>query len=289
MRRSAHELLDAAEVRLSKYSEGEHRTACPKCAITKRRLTDGALAVKIDSDRVIWLCHRCGWRSGSRLGVRLRPPKLDNSKAAADARNRAYAAKIWREARPAAGTIVESYLRRRGITCAVPKSIRFHPRCRRGENEYLPAMVAEIVDIRTNQFRALHRTYLKADGSAKIERGAAKMMLASPFDACIKLTPDADVTLGLGVSEGIETGLSLISIGWRAVWAAGDAGAIRRFPILPGVDAITLFADNDVNEIGVEAARKCAARWRAAGRESNIFFPNTTGHDWNDVINGNAS
>ena len=33
---------------------------------------------------------------------------------------------IWRSAQPAAGTAVEAYLRRRGITVAIPRSIRHH-------------------------------------------------------------------------------------------------------------------------------------------------------------------
>jgi putative DNA primase/helicase len=39
---------------------------------------------------------------------------------------------IWREARPADGTIVERYLRRRGISLdALPTVLRFHPACPR--------------------------------------------------------------------------------------------------------------------------------------------------------------
>jgi len=37
------------------------------------------------------------------------------------------ARRIWREAKPATGTLVETYLRSRGITMAIPPSLRFRP------------------------------------------------------------------------------------------------------------------------------------------------------------------
>jgi hypothetical protein len=56
---------------------------------------------------------------------------------------------IWREALPAGGTIVQTYLRSRGITVAArPAALRFHPRCPRPRDDEgnlvppLPAMVA---------------------------------------------------------------------------------------------------------------------------------------------------
>lgn len=69
------------------------------------------------------------------------------------------------------------------------------------------------------------------------------------------------------------------TIGWGPVWAAGSAGNIRTFPVLPG-HALTVFADGD--NAGIEAARACAARWAAAGFECLIHIA-PHGKDWNDV------
>lgn len=44
---------------------------------------------------------------------------------------RQFARKLWDVARPAAGTTVDAYLRRRGITMAVPPALRFHPSLKR--------------------------------------------------------------------------------------------------------------------------------------------------------------
>jgi hypothetical protein len=100
------------------------------------------------------------------------------------------------------------------------------------------------------------------------------------------LVPDAEVTTGLGVAEGVETALSVMQgAGWRPVWAATSAGVIRIFPILPGIECLTIFADMDDRGAGLEAARACAARWGGAGREAHIWAP-PVGADFNDAFKG---
>jgi putative DNA primase/helicase len=85
---------------------------------------------------------------------------------------------------------------------------------------------------------------------------------------------------GLGLAEGIETALSVMqAIGWRPAWAAGSRGGIETFPVLPAC-ALTVFADGDTP--GLKAARLCAARWTAAGREALIYIP-LPGEDWNNA------
>jgi hypothetical protein len=89
------------------------------------------------------------------------------------------------------------------------------------------------------------------------------------------------VTLGLGLCEGIETGLALLQrFGWAPVWAAASAGAVRRFPVLAGVEALTVFADADAP--GLAAARACKARWAEAGREARVVWPGEAGRDFAD-------
>jgi len=60
-----------------------------------------------------------------------------------DAAKRATQARaIWREARPIAGTVAETYLRGRGITCPLPATLRFHPEAWHGPTaKRYPAMV----------------------------------------------------------------------------------------------------------------------------------------------------
>jgi putative DNA primase/helicase len=117
------------------------------------------------------------------------------------------------------------------------------------------------------------------------EHGAkiGKKMLGPVAGAAIKIDPDDAVELGLGICEGLETGLAIRVAGWRPVWCLGSAGAIRTFPVLSGIEAITVFADNDANVVGIEAARECARRWAAAGLEASIRTPREIGADWADA------
>jgi hypothetical protein len=55
------------------------------------------------------------------------------------------------------------------------------------------------------------------------------------------------------------------------------------FPVLNGIDALTVFADNDENGAGDTAAAKAIVRWREAGREARGRKPRLPGHDWADV------
>jgi putative DNA primase/helicase len=166
--------------------------------------------------------------------------------------------------------------------------LRFHPCCAFDETEegitiYNPALIAAfrpiVGDDETVPPQAIHRIFLNPDGS-KI----AKKMLAPVTGCAVKLDGDDNVTQGLGIAEGIETALAVRATGWRPLWALGSEGAIRLFPLLPGIEALTIFADNDASGIGKAAARECGQRWADAGREVIIRTPFTTGCDWEDAL-----
>jgi putative DNA primase/helicase len=55
------------------------------------------------------------------------------------------------------------------------------------------------------------------------------------------------------------------------------------FPVLAGVEALTLFADNDASGTGLRAANQAAARWRAADRETHVYLRKVLG-DFNDAL-----
>ena len=69
--------------------------------------------------------------------------------------------------------------------------------------------------------------------------------------------------------------------GWRPVWACLSAGSIEVFPLLDGIECLTVFADHDENRAGERAARECCTRWTAAGRTAVAIQPTFAG-DWND-------
>ena len=203
--------------------------------------------------------------------------KAEDEAAAAMAEKRALA--CWREAQPIGGTIAETYLRGRGITCALPDSLRFHPDCWHPSAQRAPAMVARIDGLPR---LAVHRTYLHPAGSGKADLEPPKAMLGAALGGAVRLT----VAQGpLVVAEGIETALSLACglLGrpatiWAALSCAGIAGL--RLPSRPG--RLTIASDGD--RPGHDAALKVAERASAMGWSVSLL-PAPEGRDWNDILN----
>ena len=198
---------------------------------------------------------------------------------------KAFPERLWTEA--ARGGLAETYLTFR--KCRYPEGdvIRFHPACPRGESERQPAMIALMTDPVSNAPVGIHRTFLRPDGKGKIEHGTAKMMLGSA--GIIRLAPDDESTIGLGICEGIETGLAIMQrAGWGAIWACGSAGGIGKFPVLAGIEALTIFPDRDDSGTSLKNANQCAERWQSAGREVRIIWP-PAGADWDDALKGEAA
>ncbi|MFT8245543.1 toprim domain-containing protein [Roseomonas sp. BN140053] len=192
----------------------------------------------------------------------------------------ALAWRVWSEAQDALDTPVQRYLAGRGLSIPPGAPIRFHPACPRGA-ERLPAMVALMTQAETGAPCGVHRTFLAADGTGKAP-GQAKMMLGRA--GVIRLVPDEQVELGLGIAEGIETSLAVMQgFDWRPVWAATSAGAIAAFPVLRGLDALTVFADADDGGVGLKAATACVRRWSAAGFDARIVAAPPE-HDFADLL-----
>jgi hypothetical protein len=201
----------------------------------------------------------------------------------------------WHQGINPTRTLVETYLRARG-GLVIPEGapIRFHPRCQRGTTdlpggpEYWPAMLALMTDPVSGEPVGLHRTYLQPDGSGKAPvttRGGKtlkpKMILGGW--GVVRLAPDDQIGQALGIAEGIENALTASqAIGWGPVWAAGTQNGIARFPVLPWIEALTIFADADDSGVGLAAARACAERWEDADRECAVCVP-PLGLDWNDA------
>jgi hypothetical protein len=220
-------------------------------------------------------------------------PAVERAAAQDDRSRIEWAARAWRESVSARGTLVEGYLRNRSIILfeADCDAIRFHPsaafRLAMGALAYLPAMICLMTHAVTAEPRAVHRTALRTDGSGKADiegLGNAKKMLGPSKGCVIRLSPDETVIDGLGICEGIEDGLSVINAGWRPIWACGSAGAIENFPLLAGIEHLSIFADRD--EAGQKAATACARCWCAAGRAVDVYTPPEGSTDFNDLVKG---
>ena len=115
------------------------------------------------------------------------------------------------------GTIVETYLQRRGIRHVHHGgSLRFHPRCYYRPDEHLPtetwpAMIASVTDF-NGRITGVHRTWLDPDGFDRIRLGKApidtpRRAMGDLLGNAVRFGVTDDDVLVAG--EGIETMLSL--------------------------------------------------------------------------------
>ena len=186
----------------------------------------------------------------------------------------------WSEVQPLRGTLAEEYLRSRCIEVpdAALDVLGFHPACP-WEQGRMPALVALVRDIITSEPIGIHRTAL-TDDARKL--GSPKMMGLKKGGA-IKLSGRV-VTSELAIAEGVETALSATLLGFGPAWSVIDAGGLSKFPVLPGIERLTVAVDHDVKGAGQRAAAETKARWEAAGLRVRTIMSLTPGHDFNDVL-----
>ncbi len=203
-------------------------------------------------------------------------PVLDAD--AAERRRRALA--VWHAAGDPRGTIAEVHLAGRALALDDDMAgpvIRFHPDGGFGEGR-APLMLAAFRCILTDSLQAVHRTALSPAG----EKIGRKML--GPVAGCaVKLDPNDAVAQGLAIGEGVETCIAGRMLGFRPAWALGSVGAIRVFPVLAGIEALTILCESDDGGASAAAARVCGARWHEAGREVILATPRLGG-DMNDAV-----
>lgn len=222
-----------------------------------------------------------------------RNPDPDPSEGAK--RNSQLALRIWDAARSIQGTLAEHYLVRvRNIDLDqildLDYVLRFDPNCPFG-GDRSPCLIALVRDIVSDAPKAIQRTALGSDGR-KIDRRA----LGPTKGGAIKLWEHAEVTYGLVIGEGLETvAAGATRIDHRGTllqpaWALIDSANLSGFPILAGIEALTILVDHDANGVGQAAAASCAKRWNAAGRNVIRLTPDALRTDFNDLaLNGGGA
>ena len=232
-----------------------------------------------DDGRLLLHCHAgCDFRDIHAALVSrglIEPPEPRRAKITNDDR----AGEIWAQAVDATGTLVETYLRSRWITLAVPPCLRFSPRLHHHPSgKTLPAMVAAVQCGTPGQRpRAVHRTYLETDGRKAGVR-PPKMAIGSFGSGAVHLAPAGPA---LGIAEGIETALSAMQLWEIPVWAALGS-RLDRVDLPEIVREVQIFADRGV--AGGDAAIKAAVRFKAEGRRVFIRAPTDPYGDWNDYL-----
>ncbi len=131
--------------------------------------------------------------------------------APAQARSPEAARRLFTMSQPVIGTIVEKYLRTRGITALHETgSLRFHPRCYHQPDEYSPtetwpAMIAAVTDL-DGKITGAHRTWLDASGRDKAPVETPRRAMGHLLGNGVRFGVAGEVK---AAGEGIETMLSL--------------------------------------------------------------------------------
>lgn len=227
------------------------------------------------------------WLDGARLPSQPMRPSSRDASDDRDAR-RLVALALWNAALPPADSLVAAYLAGRGLAGVLAHPslrpvLRYAPVCPYGSVK-TPAMLALLTGIADAQPQAVRRTALLPDGRRRLDGQGAKLphKALGPCSKAVVRLAGPDMPSGtLAVCEGLETGLSLLAAGIASLWACLSAGTLRALPVLPAVQRLMIFADHDTP--GLEAARHCARRWVAAGRDAVVRYPETPGQDFNDV------
>jgi len=271
-----------------------HDVACPLCGPAPGR-------TKTNRDRrvlriwhpepgfVTYYCARCGisgyatdngherMSSAEREKIRAKAEAFDREEAG---KKLATAQWLWSNSRPIVGTAAERYLRGpRHITGALANTLRFLP----ARNGHPPALIGafglplepepDVLAIAPAAVVGVHLTRLKLDGSGKHEREdeSAKTMLGRSSGWPLVLAP-VNNSGGLGITEGIECGLSIATTLGLGMWAAGSASRLpalaERVPSY--ANEIMIFAHADD---GMRHAVELKQRLRARGLRAAIAEP----------------
>mgnify|MGYP001828834369 CR=1 FL=1 len=258
---------------------------CPVCQPERRKDQD-ALGITVKGGVLLMNCKKsgCDFRdvltaSGITTGrVEVDQLAMQASERAREEQSeklKVRAKAIWEHSQPIQGTKGEAYLRGRGITCALPDTLRWLPDAYHSPSgQYCAAMVA-----RVQPTGGIHRTFFTKKGERLST--SSKMMLGPCAGGAVRLSGSVGPVV---VCEGIETGLSLTSgllDGSHAVWSALSTSGVRGLTLPSRAGQLTIAPDGDT--AGREAGNALAKRAYATGWDVQIM-PAPEGQDWNDVL-----
>ena len=188
--------------------------------------------------------------------------------------SREAAQRLFAMSRPITGTIMETYLRNRGIT-ALPGTgnLRFHPRCyyrpdEHGPTETRPAMIAAVTDL-DGHLTGAHRTWLSLDGSSKASIGTPRRAMGDLLGHAVRFGVADDV---LAAGEGIETMLSL-RMALPRLAAVAALSSAHLATLLFGPELRRLYIARDADPAGDAAKDILVERTMAAGIEAIPLSP----------------
>ena len=184
------------------------------------------------------------------------------------------ARRLFAMSQPIARTLVETYLRNRGITALHEDgALRFHPRCyyRPDEDaptETWPAMIARVTDL-DGRMTGAHRTWLDPSGRGKAPIDTPRRAMGDLLGNAVRFGVANDV---LAAGEGIETMLSLrCMLPTLPMAAALSANHLAAMLLPPTLRRLYIARDDDT--AGDAAVTALTERAEAAGIETIAWSP----------------
>lgn len=186
---------------------------------------------------------------------------------------------------PIAGTLGEIYLKSRELIDPKSPDLLFCGDCTDWKaKRSRPAIIARLRDNNGNLVDAIHRLFLKDDGSGKAEMAdpgqSPKMSLGSHrgTPACVQLFPITD-TGRMGYAEGIESAIAGHILRGMPVWAVLSVGNFKDTRPPNGVSHVTIFEEADggdgtkkAHELAEELQKlkiECVVDERDVGKDAN--------------------
>lgn len=181
------------------------------------------------------------------------------------------------------GTATARYLKNRGLDLTQLSFMREHPSHAYFDTDenritgHHPVMVNAFRDL-SGRVCAFHRTYLTQDGEKAPVSMPKKFFGKATDGSAIRLS---EVHESMGIAEGIETALSIMTFEKMPCWASGSANLLINFIPPDGVRSLTIFADHDRSFTGQAAAYALAKRLSLKGINVEVAVPPIEG-DWLD-------
>ncbi|QRG05787.1 toprim domain-containing protein [Xanthobacter dioxanivorans] len=184
------------------------------------------------------------------------------------------ARRLFAMSQPITGTVVKSYLRKRGITALHGTgSLRFHPRCyyrpdEHSPTETWPAMIASVTDL-DGRITGVHRTWLSPEGSGKAPIDTPRRAMGDLLGHAVRFGTAHDV---IAAGEGIETILSL-RMALPGLPMAAALSAAHLSAILFPATLRRLYIARDDDPAGDGARDSLVERAQTAGIEAIVLSP----------------
>ncbi|OIR00554.1 hypothetical protein GALL_174270 [mine drainage metagenome] len=197
--------------------------------------------------------------------------------------SREAARRLFAMAQPIGDSVVETYLRNRGITTLHGTgNLRFHPHCYyrpddHNPTETWPAMIAAVTDL-DGRLTGAHRTWLASDGSDKAPIATPRRAMGDLLGHAVRFGMAQDV---MAAGEGIETMLSLrCALPHLPMAAALSAAHLSALLFSPELRRLYIALDDD--PAGDAAKVILIERARTAGIEAILLSPTLA--DFNDDL-----